>query len=106
MIRNFEYIPDGLFRCEAAGTGWLLLSKKVIDLFTPEVIEKLGEPFDYLHDGVKVKLRHDAAFYWRLKQLGIEVWANGDIPLRHIKPHQISPSHFETARNVIQNGGI
>lgn len=106
LIKNFAEIPEGMFKVEASGTGWLLLSKKVIELFTPHVIEALGEPFDFLHDGVKVKLRHDAAFFWRLKKLGIEVWADSNIPLRHIKRHQISPSHFETARGIILNGGM
>jgi hypothetical protein len=106
LIRNYAEIPNGQFRVEATGTGWLLLGKKVINLFTPQVIEELGEPFEFLHDGVRVKLRHDAAFFWRLKKLGIEVWADSDIPLRHIKRHQISPSHFETARGIILNGGI
>ena len=106
LIRNFEYIPDGLFKCEATGTGMLLLGRKVIELFTPKVIEELGEPFDFLYDGIKVKLRHDAAFFWRLKQLGIEVWAHSDIPLRHIKSQPIGPQHFETSREIIQSGGI
>ena len=105
-IRNFTEIPEGMFRCDAAGMGFLLLSKKVIDAFTDEVIDEMGGPFDYIMDGNKIKLRHDPAFYWRLKKLGFEAWAHSGIPLAHIKKHKIMPEMFETAKKMIEKGVV
>ena len=106
LIANFDVIPDGLFRCDAVGQGFLLLSKKVIQAFTDEVIEKIGNPFDYVIEGNKIRLRQDPAFCWRLKQLGFEVWAHSGIPLMHIKKHQIGPGQFETAKRMIEQGVV
>lgn len=106
LIENFCQIPDGMFRCEATGMGFLMLSKKVIQAFTDDVIAEMGKPFDYLYENNTVKLRQDPAFFWRLKKLGFEVWAHSGIPLAHIKKHKIVPSLFETSKKMIESGAM
>jgi hypothetical protein len=105
-IENFSEIPEGMFQCDAAGLGFTLLSKKVINAFTDEVVERMGKPFDYLMENGKIKLRQDPAFYWRLKQLGFEVWAHSGLPLAHIKKQKIKGELFEASKKMIESGAI
>lgn len=106
MMKNFSLIPDGLFKADSAGTGFLLISKKVIQAFTDEVIAEIGEPFDFLMDGNKIKLRQDGAFSWRIKQLGFESWVHGNIPLAHIKKQKITKELFEASKKMIESGVV
>ena len=91
-------IPDRLFQVEAAGNGFQLISKKVIDAFTPEVIEEIGEPFEPIYEGRHIRLREDLAFCWRLKELGFEIWADPNIPIIHQKKYPISRAFYNVAR--------
>ena len=101
LIKNYSEIPDGLFRIDAAGAGFCLISKRVLDLFTEEENKKSGLPFDPIMKGMSPHLRADAAFFWRLKQLGVEVWACSDIPLAHIKRNQITRKFFVKSKEAI-----
>lgn len=105
LVENYLDIPKGLFKCEACGGGWLLISKKVMDMFTPETIKQYGEPFANLYEDKKVTLHEDVAFCWRLKQLGVEIWADSSIQIEHIKTHGIQPSFFEAAKKIVQKSG-
>ena len=103
QIENYKYVPTGLTQVDAAGAGFILIKKKVLDLFTPENDELMGKPFDPVMNGKQVQLRADAAFFWRLKQLGVELWAQPMIPLVHIKKTKITPSFFEASREYIES---
>jgi hypothetical protein len=102
QVKSYSEIPDGLFRVEAAAAGFCLIKKKVLDLFTPKVNKKFGKPFDPLVKKNTVILRADAAFFWRLKQLGVEVWVNSGIPLAHIKSNKITGDHFAKSKALIE----
>ena len=104
MIENLGDVPQELFRADAAGAGFLLISKKVIQAFTDEVIEEMGEPFDFIMNGNKIQLYQDGAFYWRLKKLGFETWVHGAIPLAHIKKHKVTKELFEASKQMIEQG--
>ena len=103
LLENYVTIPDGLFKIDSAGAGFCLISKKVLDLLTEEENEKSGKPFDPIMRGTQVHLRADAAFFWRLKKLGVEVWACPDIPLAHIKKNKVVRSFFEKSKEMIVN---
>ena len=85
----------------------MLIGRRVIEAFTPEVVDVMGRPFECIHDGPKVKFREDLAFYWRLKELGIPVWSHSGIPLSHVKKHPVMAAHWQTAKNLIaqETGG-
>ncbi len=98
LIRNFGRIPEELFRVDATGAGFLLISKKVINAFTPQVIRDLGRPFDFWHYGQPDMLREDAAFCLRAKKLGLEIWADPSIPLAHVGKQKMTSRHWEAAK--------
>ena len=60
------------FYMDTVGSGFLLISKKVMDAFTPEVIKEMGEPFEFFIKDNKIVWRNDLAFCWRMKQLGLQ----------------------------------
>ena len=81
----------------------MLLRKDVIQLFDAESWEKIGKPFDPIMEGNRVRLRADAAFFWRLKMLGVELWVHGDIPLGHIKTNKITKGLFDASKKRIES---
>jgi len=101
LIRNWTEIPKEPFKADAAGCGLLLISRKVMDAFTPEVEKKLGRPFNFLNYGQPNMLREDPAFCWRIKQLGFELWFDPTIKMGHIGKHTFTLDHFETAKKFI-----
>jgi hypothetical protein len=103
LIENYFYVPEKTFTPECSGGGFLLISKKVMDLFTPELQQEMGRPFDFIFDGPKLKLREDVAFFWRLKQLGIEVTADPGIKLSHWKKQSVMDMHWSAARKVLMD---
>ena len=94
-VQSIPDIPEELFRADAVGAGFLLMSKKVIDAFTPEIIDKYGEPFNYLNYGRSTALYEDVAFCWRAKQLGFELWVDPAIKLAHIGKMSYTVEHWE-----------
>lgn len=101
-INNFADIPGEPFRVDACGAGFLLISKKVIDHFKHD---KNGEkPFDYLVS--PMFLREDAAFCWRCKQAGFEVWAEPRIKLNHWKRQSIGEKWWFAAKKKITSAAL
>jgi hypothetical protein len=100
QIKNYINMPEKPSRVGAAGAGFLLIKKKVLDLFTPECAVKMGKPFDPIMKGKQVHLRADAAFFWRLKELGVELWADCSIDLAHIKKHKITKEFFNQSKKI------
>ena len=103
LLVNVIETPKGLLRTDAAGAGWMLIKGKVLDLFTPELEEKMGKPFDPVMKGMTPHLRADAAFFWRLKQMGVEVWVDGDIKLAHVKKQLVTSQFFDKSKIIIEN---
>jgi hypothetical protein len=97
VIPWHEDVPDYLFKVEAAGNGFQLISKKVLDAFTPLVMNQIGEPFALIYDGCKQRLREDLAFCWRLKLLGLELWADPNLKIIHQKKYPITEDFYKTA---------
>jgi hypothetical protein len=103
QIKNYVTIPEGLIRVDAAGGGFMLIKKKVLDLFTPDCYERLGKPFDPLMKGNIAWLRADAAFFWRLRELGVEVWADTTINLEHIKRNKVNRNFFLASKQMVSS---
>jgi hypothetical protein len=109
LIENYVDIPKEPVRVDAAGAGWLLMKKWVVDLFSDENITRLGEPFENTYRNNRALLKADAAFFWRLKQLGVEVWADPTIPLRHMKTASVGPDFWHATKSTMKQqaeGGL
>jgi predicted O-methyltransferase YrrM len=95
-----EWDKEKPFKIDAGPTGFMFISKKVMDAFTPEVIERVGKPFSYLNYGLPSELGEDVSFCKRISKLGFEVWADPTINLVHYGKDGFTPEHYEYMKNV------
>ncbi len=102
LIQNWKDIPKEPFKADATGCGLLLISRKVMDAFTPEVEKRLGRPFNFLRYGEPNMLREDPAFCWRIQQLGFELWFIPEIKMGHHGKQKFTLDHFETTKAMIE----
>jgi hypothetical protein len=101
-IRNFADIPNGPFKCEASGGGFMLLSKRVIDYFK---FDKPGEkPWDAMFSPRVFK--EDSAFCWRCKEAGFVMIADPCIKLNHWKRQAINEKYWLSAKKKIETAAI
>ena len=99
--------PDNeAFFMDAAGSGFMLISKKVMDAFTPEVVSRLGKPYDFLYKNDRLIWRQDIAFCWRLKQLGFKLLIDPSIKLGHVKTHTITKVFWDASREHMEKTGV
>lgn len=77
--------PKKLFECDGIATGFLLISKKVLDAFTPKVEAEIGQIFSlYTRPEDGGEEGEDLAFCRRAKKLGFKIWCDPEIPLGHV----------------------
>lgn len=101
-IRNFADIPDGPFKCDAAGGGFMMLSKRVIDHFK---FDKPGEkPWDVMFSPRVFK--EDSAFCWRCKEAGFTMVADPRVELNHWKRQPINKKYWLSAKNKIVSAAL
>lgn len=96
-----KQVPERLFQCDGIGTGFLLLTREVIDAFkSPDVRADWGMPFD----PIKVEapgqsgsyyMGEDLSFCAKAKALGYEIWCDPDTLVGHM-----SRSRVKGALNV------
>lgn len=98
LIKNFVTIPKTPFYVDASGGGMLLLSKKVLDAFDEETCQRIGKPFNFINYGQQNELREDAAFFMRLKMLGIKTIATPFIQTVHVGRCKYTDKHWDLAR--------
>jgi GT2 family glycosyltransferase len=76
----------GIKRVEAAGTGCMLIHRRVFD--------KIKFPWfrwgEYLIEGKYQQQSDDLDFCHRCRERGIEIWANGNVRCGHVKPVDIA----------------
>ena len=116
LIHNFTDTPGELFLpgitpeneayfMDAVGSGFILLSKNILDAFTPEVVSELGKPYDFLWKDGKIIWRQDLAFCWRLKQLGFKILIDPSIKLGHVKQQVVTKTHWDLSRDHMEKTG-
>jgi len=77
--------PAKLFECDAIGTGFLLIKRKVLEaLYNPKFARKNGYPFNFIQKPDGNDIGEDLAFCIRAKKKGFKVWCDPTIPLEHI----------------------
>lgn len=95
---KYEHIndlPKEPFECDGIGTGFLLIKKRVLEAFTPEVVRKLGKPFNMYQKKDGTEQGEDLAFCRRAKALGFSIWADPTIPLGHVGGEIYRSNHFK-----------
>ena len=100
LINIPEWDKNNPFKIEAGPTGFMLISKKVMDAFTSEVIARLGKPFEYINYGKVNELGEDVSFCKRLAALGFEVWADPRIHLVHYGKDGYTTEHYEYMKSL------
>lgn len=94
-VQNIADYPSDPFRAQAVGAGFLLISKRVMEAFTPEFCAEWGQPFNFLNYGLPNELREDVAFCWRVQKLGFELWVDPRIALAHVGKMPFTVQHWE-----------
>jgi hypothetical protein len=100
-LETIDYIvdvPDKPFQCDGVNTGFMLIKKTVFDAFTPEVVRKLGMPFNFYTRPDGREVSEDWSFCFRAKQLGFEVWCDPTIPLGHIGEKMYTKTDYEAKK--------
>lgn len=88
-------VKDRLFQCDGIGTGFLLISRKVIDLFkTGELLTDWGYAFDPLPadgpgDANSYYMGEDLSFCMKAKHVGLEIWCDPETVVKHIGEQEV-----------------
>jgi GT2 family glycosyltransferase len=78
-------IPDKSFRVSACGAGFLLISKKVMNLFDMNDAKRTGgHPFTPIINKDWEAHGEDISFCIRMERMGIEIWADPTIKVGHV----------------------
>jgi hypothetical protein len=92
-----EWPEDALFEADAAGTGFMFMTQKVIQSFTEANIAKQGLPFDFWKYGTKDHLGEDLAFCKRVKNNSFKLWIDPTIQLTHFGKENHTVHDFKIA---------
>jgi hypothetical protein len=107
--RNLVKIPTEPFKADSVGSGFLLISKKVLDGYTKDTYKKHGKPFSHkiYDDGLGGDtVGEDTSFCMRMRELGYEIWADPTIELGHIGKLEVNSGIWAIAKNqVLTNTG-
>lgn len=79
-----EERPKGFFQVKAIGTGCLLIKCDVFKKI-PQHYKNTQGWFNYIwNDNGSVKMSHDWLFCYNARELGLEVWADNSLEIKHI----------------------
>lgn len=80
-----EEIPSKPFRVSACGAGFLLISKKVLNMFDGGNAKKtLGHPFTPIINEDYNAMWEDISFCMCMERMGVEIWADPTIRIGHV----------------------
>jgi glycosyltransferase involved in cell wall biosynthesis len=88
--KQIEKVPERLFRCDGVGTGFLLISRKIINKFKePELVADWGFPFDPLKslqsgDAASYYNGEDLSFCLKARHLKLDIWCDPETLVGHV----------------------
>lgn len=100
MVHNITSIPSRPFEIDACGGAFTLISKEILDLFTPEVVKEWGQPFNIANipDHPKsFQLGEDVSFCLRLKMMGKKIMCDPSVYCGHVGKRIYYLEEFPTA---------
>jgi hypothetical protein len=107
--RNITYIPEKPFKVDSVGTGFMLISKRVLDGYTAEIQKEHGKPFSHkiYDDGAGGEtIGEDTSFCMRMRDLGYEIWIDPSIEIGHVGSVVVKKAHWDMAKQqLIDNTG-
>lgn len=90
-------IQDQPYQVDACGAGFLMIRRKILDLYNVETMKSLGFPFDYNNK----KHGEDIAFCSRLGELGIPIYALPHVRLGHVGYYKFFEALGEEGSNMV-----
>ena len=88
-FKPMERIPERMFQCEGIGTGFMLISRRVMNEFKKEeYTADWGFPFDPIRTGDpgiagSYMMGEDLSFCMKAKHIGIEIWCAPEVIVKH-----------------------
>jgi glycosyltransferase involved in cell wall biosynthesis len=87
----YEKLPDVPFKADAAGLGFCLIKRNVIETMLNRIPDH-GYPFDYLtidemgqeHNDITNYVGEDISFFYRLQQAGFDLWVHPKVLVGHL----------------------
>ena len=95
QFNGLASVPPRLFQCDGIGTGFLMISRKVINHFLEEEFKAdWGLPFDPIKveapgDCGSYYMGEDLSFCAKAKQLGYEIWCDPEKVITHIGSQEV-----------------
>jgi precorrin-6B methylase 2 len=78
----------------------MLIKKKVLDAFSPEVIKKIGFPFNMRQREDGYEDGEDLSFCRRAKFIGFEVWCDPTFILGHVGHNVFDKRHYNASLDL------
>lgn len=112
-ISSLSEIPEALFQLEVIGTGFLLVSRRVIELFNDNLGRHpymtpwikglvqdtcINKPFNLITLNSGSQISEDVSFCMRLIEMGVELWADPTIRLGHMRTDIIYKEYWDAAK--------
>ena len=100
LMNKPDWPENSLFKIDAGPTGFMFISKKVMDAFTPEVCSRIGKPFEFIDYGKPSEIGEDVSFCKRASTLGFEIWADSSIQLAHFGKEAFTTEHYKWMKKM------
>jgi len=101
-----EYPTDKMFEVDAVGAGFMFMTKKVLEGFTPEVIEAGGLPFDFINYATPTHQGEDMAFCTRVRKNGITLYADPSLQLVHFGKQGYTMDDFRMVQELARENEV
>ena len=98
-------VPEVPFKVDMVGTGFILISKQVLDYWTPEVYKKYGKPFSPIsyddNEGGEIA-GEDSSFCKRISKTDFEIWADPTFDLGHSGPQIAGKEQWAISKQMLR----
>jgi glycosyltransferase involved in cell wall biosynthesis len=100
--------PRGMIKCDATGTGFILIHRDVLMTIGEAFYERDAWPWfsegSMRYDDRWVEYGEDVGFCLRARIMGIDVWVNSEVEVHHAKTKIITPADYRRYRKELKAG--